>query len=101
MKKMFKRLIDLFRSKKEEKVTERPKPKAKPKAKSKAKSKAKPKAKSKAKPKAKPKKTKVNITSQMKKDFVKDREKGLSFKSIGEKYGIPTSTVTYHIKNNK
>ena len=89
MKKMFKRLIDLFRSKKEEKVTERPKPKAKPKA------------KSKAKPKAKPKKTKVNITSQMKKDFVKDREKGLSFKSIGEKYGIPTSTVTYHIKNNK
>ena len=93
MKKMFKRLIDLFRSKKEEKVTERPKPKAKPKAKSKA--------KSKAKPKAKPKKTKVNITSQMKKDFVKDREKGLSFKSIGEKYGIPTSTVTYHIKNNK
>ena len=81
MKKMFKRLIDLFRSKKEEKVTERPKPKAKP--------------------KAKPKKTKVNITSQMKKDFVKDRERGLSFKSIGEKYEIPTSTVTYHIKNNK
>ena len=87
MRKMFKRLIDLFRSKKEEKVVGTPKPKTKPKA----------------KPKAKPKTSnkKVSITSKMKKDFVKDRKNGLSFKSIGEKYGIPTSTVTYHIKNNK
>ena len=47
------------------------------------------------------KKGKTTITETMKKSFVKDRESGMSFKAIGEKHGIPTSTVTYHIKNNK
>lgn len=47
------------------------------------------------------KKGKTTITESMKKSFIKDRESGMSFKAIGEKHGIPTSTVTYHIKNNK
>jgi DNA-directed RNA polymerase specialized sigma24 family protein len=93
MKKMFRRFIDLFRSKKEEvvevKVVE-------------VKKETKPKAKKVAKKTTKTKsKKKVNITAQMKKSFVKDREKGLSYKDIGEKHGIPTSTVTYHVKNSK
>lgn len=93
MKKMFRRFIDLFRSKKEEvvevKVVE-------------VKKETKPKAKKVTKKTTKTKsKKKVNITAQMKKSFVKDREKGLSYKAIGEKHGIPTSTVTYHVKNSK
>ena len=60
--------------------------------------KAKPAPKKKAKPA--PKK-KIKITPQMKKSFVKDRKNGLSFKAIGEKHGIPTSTITYHVKNSK
>jgi hypothetical protein len=68
--------------------------------------KAKPAPKKKAKPapkkKAKPApKKKIKITPQMKKSFVKDRKNGLSFKAIGEKHGIPTSTITYHVKNSK
>jgi len=58
----------------------------------------KPAAKKKVKPAAK---KKVKITPQMKKSFVKDRKNGLSFKAIGEKHGIPTSTITYHVKNSK
>ncbi len=59
-----------------------------------------PKKKAKPAPKKKANK-KVTITPQMKKSFVKDRKNGLSFKAIGEKHGIPTSTVTYHVKNSK
>tara|TARA_B100001287_G_C22660794_1_gene520244 strand:- start:641 stop:958 length:318 start_codon:yes stop_codon:yes gene_type:complete len=57
----------------------------------------------KKKPKAKKpnKKGKTVITEDMKKSFVKDRKSGMSFKAIGEKHNIPTSTVTYHIKNKK
>ena len=58
----------------------------------------KPAAKKKVKPATK---KKVKITPQMKKSFVKDRKNGLSFKAIGEKHGIPTSTITYHVKNSK
>jgi len=47
------------------------------------------------------KKGKTIITEDMKKSFVKDRESGMSFKAIGEKHNIPTSTITYHIKNKK
>ena len=66
------------------------------------KKKAKPAPKKKAKPAPKKKANKkVTITPQMKKSFVKDRKNGLSFKAIGEKHGIPTSTVTYHVKNSK
>jgi hypothetical protein len=63
-----------------------------------AKKKVKPAAKKKVKPATK---KKVKITPQMKKSFVKDRKNGLSFKAIGEKHGIPTSTITYHVKNSK
>ena len=63
---------------------------------------AKKKVKQAAKKKVKPAtKKKVKITPQMKKSFVKDRKNGLSFKAIGEKHGIPTSTITYHVKNSK
>ncbi len=47
------------------------------------------------------KKGKTIITEDMKKSFVKDRKSGMSFKAIGEKHNIPTSTITYHIKNKK
>lgn len=47
------------------------------------------------------KKGKSIITEDMKKSFVKDRKSGMSFKAIGEKHNIPTSTITYHIKNKK
>lgn len=47
------------------------------------------------------KKGKTIITEEMKKSFVKDRKSGMSFKAIGEKHNIPTSTITYHIKNKK
>ena len=52
-------------------------------------------------PKKTNKKEKTIITEDMKKSFVKDRKSGLSFKAIGEKHNIPTSTITYHIKNKK
>jgi DNA-binding NarL/FixJ family response regulator len=93
-------------TKNETEVNEVVKPAAKKKVKPAAKKKVKPAAKKKVKPAAKKKvkpatKKKVKITPQMKKSFVKDRKNGLSFKAIGEKHGIPTSTITYHVKNSK
>jgi DNA-binding NarL/FixJ family response regulator len=85
-------------TKNETEVNEVVKPAAKKKVKPAAKKKVKPAAKKKVKPATK---KKVKITPQMKKSFVKDRKNGLSFKAIGEKHGIPTSTITYHVKNSK
>ncbi len=85
-------------TKNETEVNEVVKPATKKKVKPATKKKVKPAAKKKVKPATK---KKVKITPQMKKSFVKDRKNGLSFKAIGEKHGIPTSTITYHVKNSK
>ncbi len=59
----------------------------------------------KEKPLVKKKKTKTgkktSITAQMRKQFVKDKTSGMSYKAIGEKHGVAASSVSYHIKKSK
>ena len=46
-------------------------------------------------------KKKTSITKEMKKQFVKDKANGMSFKAIGKKHGVAASSVSYHIKKSK
>ncbi len=45
--------------------------------------------------------TKTAITKEMKKQFVKDKASGMSYKVIAEKHGVSASSVSYHIKKSK
>lgn len=38
------------------------------------------------------------VTPEMKKEFKKLREEGLTYKQIAEKYGLTSSTIQYHLK---
>jgi Mor family transcriptional regulator len=52
--------------------------------------------------KIKPSKSKKTlITSDMKKQFIKDRKNGMTYKAIGKKYNVAASSVSYHIKKSK
>lgn len=45
--------------------------------------------------------TKTAITKEMKKQFVKDKASGMSYKAIAQKHGVSASSVSYHIKKSK